>query len=155
VGYRTLLVPSKALSLSTLTHIPMLTKGFQKVIPISYSWLYLTYMGKLILKAFQPQINAMTHGRQFLSQNSHWMYLKLDNKHFNTITVLLTIRWCIKSWTTFSLAFSHPSMPEGATNPLQGESTQLEEAVTFFFKPMPFKLFWLPPTVRSTFYVMT
>lgn len=130
--YRTLLFPGKALSPSTLTHISKLTKGFQEVIPISYCWLYLTHMGKLILKAFQLQINAMIHSRQFLSHNSHWIHLKLDNKHFNTITVLLTIRWCIKFWTTSSLAFSHPSRPEGATNSQKGElETQLQEAVFF------------------------
>lgn len=69
-GYRTWLVPSKALSPSTLNAHFNATKGFQEVMPISYSPLYVTHMGKLILKAFQSQMNAMTQGRQFLSQTS-------------------------------------------------------------------------------------
>lgn len=123
----------------------MLTKGFQKAIPVSHYWLYLTHLGTLSSKAFLLQINAVTHGRQLLSHKSHQMYFKVDYNCLHTTIVLLAIRWCIKSWTTLSgsLTLSYAC---GSNQPTtRWVEAKLEEAVTIFFRTPPFTLFGLPP----------
>ena len=99
-------------------------RRFSKSLPISYCQLHRTHRGKLSFESFPIMNSLQTRGRQFLSHSSHLgpVYLKLDNKHFTTITGYNPRGKAFHS--NHLLSDSLTSFCAGGSNPLQGEHRQ-------------------------------
>ena len=99
-------------------------RRFSKSLPISYCQLHRTHRGKLSFESFPIMNSLQTRGRQFLSHSSHLgpVYLKLDNKHFTTITGYNP--WGKAFHSNHLLSDSLTSFCAGGSNPLQGEHRQ-------------------------------
>lgn len=91
--------------------------------------------GNLFWKLFNHKWRLwLTAGNSFHRLLAECMASQTTNT--STQLILLTI---IKFWTPFSLAFSHPSMPAGATNPPQGEGDPTERSCDYFFETNAFQ----------------
>ena len=99
-------------------------RRFSKSFPISYCQLHRTHRGKLSFESFPIMNSLQTRGRQFLSHSSHLgpVYLKLDNKHFTTITGYNPRGKAFHS--NHLLSDSLTPFCAGGSNPLQGEHRQ-------------------------------